>query len=414
MGGKEDNIMTDVIQRTTCASCGGRLETVFGMPEMPLANGLLTASEINKPCKRYPLVSAECQSCGLVQLQFVVDPTILYHSYRFFTGSSTPNTAHFGQLADWIKARTAGRRVLEIASNDGTLLTALEAIGFDVVGVDPAIDQCAMAATKLKRGRVMCKYWGDAAAREEHGRFDVVVACNVLAHVPDLSDFLGAVRRVIRTGGLFVVDVQYLKALIKAAAFDAWYHEHISSFDETSLSAVLTRAGFKVLGWEVIDAHHGTLRMWASPTGTGINIEPSTHDWPAFRAGVELRREYLGHVIHELKSEGRRVCFLGAPAKATILANYCNLTSEDIAFATDTTPAKQGLFIPGANIPIVDPSHMQPPDAAIVTAWNHWPHIAAKEAAFVAAGGMLIKPTLDGLATAIASLERTSHARVGT
>ena len=386
-----------MIHRDQCDACGGPLSDVFDMGSLPLANGLRTAEQIKQPSERFPLLVAECDVCSLVQLRHLVPPAILYNRYCFFSGASAPNARYFRGLAGWIKELSGGDRVLEIGSNDGTLLVELEQAGFDVTGIDPASSQCDLAQARLSRGKVICDYWGTAAAYDQKGLFDVVVACNVLGHSNDLRDFVGAIKRVLKTFGLLVVEVQYLKSLLAASAFELIYHEHVSYFDEVSLARLLTSCGFKVLGWETTDSQCGTLRMWASGIGGGVVPEPSKQDWTAFRDGIALRHDAILDSIATAKAEGRRVCFYGSPAKATQIANYWRLGTNTIEFATDTTPAKQGHYIPGALIPIVPRSHLLPTDAAIVTTWNHWPHIIQQEAEFIAAGGKLICPTLESV-----------------
>lgn len=383
--------------RERCDACGGALADVFSMGSMPLANGLLTPEQRKQPSQSFPLMVAECLTCSLVQLRYVVDPKELYRDYRFYTGASDPNAGYFLRLANWIKNLTPGRRILEIGSNDGTLLTALEHRNFDVTGIDPATAQCEQARARLSHGEVICKYWDTSAAHDFKGQFEVVVACNVLGHSNDLGEFITGVRRVLRPNGLFIIEVQHLSALLGQAAFELIYHEHVSYFDESSLGSLLTRYGFNVLGSEVAEAQCGTLRMWASATGDGIDTSPSSHDWSAFRAAVINRRDAVAEHIDTMQREGRRVCFYGAPAKATQLANYWRLGTDTIEFATDTTPAKQGHYIPGALIPVVHPSRLEPNDAAIVAAWNFYPQIVHQESAFLAAGGKLINPTLRGI-----------------
>ncbi len=378
--------------REHCDACGGSLEDVFSMGSMPLANGLLSEAERRQPCETFPLMVAECQSCSLAQLRFVVDPARLYAGYPFFTGASGPNMPYFADLARWIASRSHGKRVLEIGSNDGTLLAAMEDVGLNVTGVDPASEQCQRARERLQHGEVVCDYWGTATAYDFKGLFDTVVACNVLGHSADLQDFISGVRRVIRTDGLLVIEVQYLTALLQQAAFELIYHEHVSYFDEVSLGGLLARNGFKVLGWEVTNSQCGTLRMWASAMGGGLVPGPQQHDWRGFAHGTTERRAVVLQQIDSLQREGRRVCFYGAPAKATQLSNYWRLGTNSIAFATDTTPTKQGRYIPGSLIPVVPPSHLEPTDAAIVAAWNFYPQIISHEATFIAAGGLLINP----------------------
>lgn len=380
--------------RKSCDSCGSEIDDVFSMGEMPLANGLISASELNQIDERFPLVAAQCRHCTLTQLRYIVAPEILYRDYKFFSGASSPTIEHFEQLANWLKSYIGAHRVLEIGSNDGTLLQAMESIGLDVTGIDPASDQCDHARKKLTRGIVLDQFWASDTAEDNHGSFDTVVACNVLGHSPDLKDFLTGVRKVLRPQGRLVIEVQYLRSLISEAAFEMIYHEHVSYFDETSLSHLLVNNGFQVRGWEIINVQAGTLRMWATPHHNG-GVVPSSHvDWQAFRASVRARKVAFERAVDSFQDQGRRVCFYGSPAKATQLANYWKLGADVVQFATDTTLAKQGYWIPGARIPIVHPSQLQPPDAAIVAAWNFYPQIVAKESAFLAAGGELLNPTM--------------------
>ena len=342
---------------------------------------------------------AECRQCSLVQLRYIVDPLRLYDRYPFYTSASRPNVSYFHDLARKIRARSSGNRVLEIGSNDGTLLSAMESAGLLVTGIDPATEQCQQARSRLIRGQVLCRYWDSSAALEMRNipLFNTVVACNVLGHTNDLHGFISGVRRVIDTGGLFVIEVQCLSALLKQAAFELIYHEHVSYFDEVSLTGLLARNGFKVLACETTDSQCGTLRIWASAMGGGAVPEVQPHDWRGFSALVAERRDDVFSQIDKLQRDGRRICFYGAPAKATQLSNYWRLGTNSIAFAIDTTPAKQGRFIPGSLIPIVPPSNLEPTDAAIVAAWNFYPQIVAQESAFISAGGRLINPTLTGV-----------------
>ena len=382
--------------RDNCDACGGPLDDVFSMGSMPLANGLLTAERLTQPGESFPLMVAECRRCTLAQLRYVVDPLELYRDYRFFTGASSPNAEYFETLSSWISRRTTGRRVLEIGSNDGTLLAAFEQHGFTVTGVDPAVEQCGQARLKLHHGDVHCQFWSSTTAEQFQRQFDVVVACNVLGHSNDLNDFLAGVRRVLRPSGLFVVEVQHLTALLDQAAFELIYHEHVSYFDANSLGDLLIRNGFTVLGWETTAAQCGTLRMWATLSGGGLTPAPCRHDWRTFRSRVESRRDHVLATIDQLQVEGRRICFYGAPAKATQLANFWRLGPDTIAFATDTTPAKQGCWIPGAIIPIVPRSHLEPTNAALVAAWNFFDQIVENEADWIESGGKLINPSLAG------------------
>ncbi len=382
--------------REMCDSCSGPLRDVFSMGSMPLANSLLKADDLASPGEAYPLVVAECTECSLVQLRYVVEPEVMYSDYRFFTGASTPNTALFRSLAQSIKQRVGSGLAIEIGSNDGTLLEAMEVEGFDVAGVDPAKTHCEIARKRLTRGTTINAYWSESVAAAFAGRADVVVACNVLGHSDNLNDFMSGVSRALKPNGIFVVEVQYLQSLLEEAGFEMMYHEHVSYFDEWSLGALLARHGFAIEDWEVIDAQCGTLRMWASKTTISMPIEFRKHDWQKFRSDLESRREYVMSRIDDAISNRRPVCFYGAPAKATQLANFWKLGTDTVELATDTTPAKQGLWIPGALIPIVPRDQLTPAYTAIVMAWNFYRQIIARESEFVAAGGELICPTLKG------------------
>lgn len=391
-----------MIIREACDACGGPLGDVFSMGAMPLANQLLASDELARPLESYPLTVAECRECSLVQLRYVVEPELLYRDYKFFTGASSPNVAYYTELARWARSRTRGVRALEIGSNDGTLLKCLEDQGLTVTGVDPAVTQCEDARRKLSRGDVRCEYWSEAFANELAETFSLVVACNVVAHSDNLSDFLKGVRRVMNPLGMFVIEVQYLTAMLQRAAFELIYHEHVSYFGEHSLASLLRAHGFHVAGWTVTETQCGTLRMWAT-LGEHVRSMPNdderqapygavAHDWTAFRSGIAARRDTLFNRVEQWQRESRPICFYGAPAKATQIANYWRLGSDIVSFATDTTPAKQGRWIPGALIPVVPRDRLTPEHAAIVTAWNYYEQIALREQPFVNDGGILHNP----------------------
>ncbi|MBX6314445.1 MAG: class I SAM-dependent methyltransferase [Isosphaeraceae bacterium] len=397
-------------ERTTCRACGaGGLVEGLSLGSMPPANALLRQSELDQPEPRFPLSLRLCERCGMAQLGHVVPPELLFRSYLFFTSSSRRMSEHFSALITEAAHEFVppGGLIIEIGSNDGTGLASIQRRDVRVLGVDPARNISVMAAA---RGvPTISEFFTETLAREiarVAGRAHLVVACNVLGHIDDLDDVCRGIRTLLAPDGALVFEVPYLGELLDRAEYDTIYHEHLSYFAVRPLVHLLNRHGLQLERVEFFPVHGGTIRGTAI-LGTGYS--PQVEEWIAdeiekgmgqrrafeeMARKVEANRHGLRRRLAELRAAGAKVIGYGAPAKGTVVLNYCEIGTDLLPLVIDSTPAKQGCYVPGTHQPILPPSAIERerPDALLLLAWNHAEEITEREAAFRARGGRFLTP----------------------
>jgi SAM-dependent methyltransferase len=383
-----------------CRNCNARLTRVFcDLGTSPLSNGYLTEGDLDSPEPRFPLRPYLCDSCSLVQLPMFETPAEIFSEYAFFSGQSETWRVHCARLMQDLfnrRRESLGRlpmraRVLELASNDGTLLRHALHWTRNVTGVEPAHN---IARHALLQGLpTINRFFDQALATElvaDGYQADVIIANNVLAHVPDLDDFLGAARRVLAPNGLLIVEVPRLERLVEENQFDTIYHEHFSYFTLASLADVLARRGLLITDVEWLPTHGGSMRAFACHAEVGthrggfekalaeVGADPAPLRAYAHRP-AELKQRMLD-TFGLLRHEGKRIAGYGAPAKATTFLTYCGIDHEQIEFIVDSTPAKQGLYQPGARIPILPPAALteREPDVILILPHNWQDEIFAK------------------------------------
>lgn len=395
-----------------CRSCGGgALHDVLSLGRMPPANALPAVPGAREA--RYPLGVVMCGACSLVQLTETIPPEELFVEYAYFSSRSGPMVEHARLLAAGVIAeRGLGHDdlVVEIASNDGYLLQHYRDQGIPVLGIDPAENVVAVALAVGIPTRTAFFTWSLAdELRRDGTAADVVHAHNVLAHVPDVNDFVAGVRRLLSDEGVFLVETPYVGDLVGRLEFDTIYHEHVFYYSMHALTALFERNGLSVVDVERIPIHGGSLRIRAVPAGghtrpgeaVGKLLDEEKAlgmDTPAFYAGFSRRVEDL---LGELRSflagrraRGRRIAGYGAAAKGSVLLNALGAGTETIEFVVDDTPFKQGRFVPGVGIPIVEPRVLldEMPDDVLILAWNFADAIVAKEQEYRARGGTFLLP----------------------
>ena len=408
-------------ERRTCRAClAAGLVEVLNLGQMPPANSLLKPADLNKPEMRFPLSLRLCTQCGMVQLGHVVPASLLFRSYLFFTSSSRAMSEHFAALME----DAAGRYVppdglvVEIGSNDGTALNSIRQSNVRVLGVDPARNIAVMAAA---RGvPTVSEFFTEPLAREiarVAGRTHLIVACNVLGHIDDLDDVCRGFAAMLAPDGALVLEVPYLGDLLDRSEYDTIYHEHLSYFAVRPLAALLNRHGMRLSNVEHFPVHGGTIRCTAV-RGEGVDAE--VQKWidreetrglstPAafepFARKVEEERVVLRQRLIELKKQGKKVIGYGAPAKGTVVLNYCDIGTDLVPAVFDSTPAKQGWHVPGTHQPILEPAAMasECPDVLLLLAWNHAQEIIERESAFLARGGRILTPHLRESSSSISS-----------
>jgi SAM-dependent methyltransferase len=370
----------DPVKRELCSACGAPdLEQFLDLGRSPIADAYTaTADDI---CPTYPLQVAVCPKCRLVQLLEVLDHDVLFGTgYSFYSSASPPLSAYHAAYARDVLTRhgqLAARGVVEVGCNDGDLL--IHFAGFPALGVDPASGPAAAAA---ERGLdVAVRPFGLAVAhdiRDRRGPQGLVIANHVLAHVADVADVLAGIKTLLAPDGIAMVEVQYLPDLLVNNAFDLVYHEHRNFFSLSALEHAAQRWGLHVVDAELTDRQGGSLRVTLSrqpQANRRVDHIRASEGWlDSFGAyeGMQGRAERIrDRLLDLLDAQPDPIGGYGAPAKATTLLNFCGINAADVGFVIDTTPAKQGRFIPGTGIPIVTPD--QAPDAPmfLLLAWNY-------------------------------------------
>jgi SAM-dependent methyltransferase len=401
------------MKQTTCRGCGASgLEVVLDLGEMPLANAILTTNVLAEPEPRYPLVLAYCPECWLVQITETVPPDLLFRDYAYFSSVSDAFVEHSRLIAERLiteRGLDSNSLVVELASNDGYLLAHYARAGVPVLGIDPArnIAEVATARGVPTIAEFFTRNLADELAAS--GRTaDVVHANNVIAHVPDLNGFVAGIARILKPGGVAVVETPYLRELVDRLEFDTIYHEHIFYHSLTALSRVFERNGLSVVDVERIPIHGGSLRVFAMLSGARRPSDAvralleeeaqiglcSPEYYAAFAGRVEMLGRELRAELISLQSQGHVVAAYGAAAKGAVLLNAFHLGPELISFVADRSPHKQGYLMPGVHIPIVGPEELltRRPDECLLLAWNFAEEILAQQAEYRRMGGKFIIP----------------------
>ncbi|MDP2390879.1 MAG: class I SAM-dependent methyltransferase [Acidobacteriota bacterium] len=390
-----------------CRVCRSSIEPFIDFGRMPLANGFLQAGQFASEYF-FNLGAGYCPQCTLVQLLEQPDRDRMFNErYPFFSASSSRMSEHFAAIARDLLARqlsTPDPLVVEIGSNDGTLLRHFAEAGIRHIGFEPSASVAAAAAAQSVN--TLCRFFDADMARQvvtEHGPAHAVIAANALSHVADLHSVVAGIRTLLAPAGVAVIEDPYWADVVEQTAFDQIYDEHASYFTLTSVQAVFAQHDLAVIDVVPQRVHGGSLRYLIAPAGqrpaasrvadllareraTGLHL-PAT--FAAFRERVTANGEQLVARLQDLKRRGQRVVGYGATSKSTTVINRFGITSELVEFISDTTPAKHGTFSPGAHIAVRPHAEFAAdyPEWALLFSWNHAAEVRAKEQAFAAAGG---------------------------
>jgi SAM-dependent methyltransferase len=395
-----------------CRLCKAQLLTTFvDLGATPLANAYVRPEDVGREEPRYPLHALVCDRCLLVQLEAVVSPATLFEDYAYFSSYSDSWVEHGRRFATGAVADLSlGPRslVLEIASNDGYLLQHFVAAGIPVLGVEPAAN---VAAAAIARGiPTEVAFFGRKTATElaEANRTaDLIVANNVLAHVPDLDDFVAGLAIALKPAGSLSIEFPHLLRLIEEVQFDTIYHEHFSYFSLLTAEEALSRHGLAVVDVERLPTHGGSLRVWAAHAGSGrpeapgvatvrrLEEDAGLHTlgaYTGFSARVDHCRQGVKEFFRHARADGKTVVAYGAAAKGNTLLNYCGTTTADMAFVADRSLEKQGRLLPGSRLPVVPPERIfeTRPDFVVILPWNLHEEVAAQLAGIAEWGGRFV------------------------
>lgn len=400
---------TRTTTRTRCRTCGSdQLELLVDYGDMPLAGGFLTRDELTYQAA-FPLRLARCADCTLMQILDVVPPAEIFTQYSYVSSTTRTLIEHFARMGHEIVAHehAAGTLAVEFGCNDGILVRPMREAGAKVVGVDPS--DVALRASREGGWPLVQAYFDEAAAarvKAEHGPARIVTGNNVFAHVDDLHAIVRGVTALLEDEGVFIFEVQYQGDLLALVQYDTVYHEHVCYHSLTALARLLAAHGLRIVDVTRIPIHAGSIRVTAARLGTVRVAAPivarmieAEKGWRTdqFASQVETRRQSLRRLVVDLKRAGRRLVGYGAAGRSTILLNFCGLGADLIDYVVDMSPLRYGKYIPGVSIPIVPPEvfHDDPPDYAVMTAWNYEPEIVRKEEPFLAGGGRFIVPLPD-------------------
>lgn len=394
-----------------CLGCDhAPLQPIFSLGFMPAVNAFPTAAEVTAE-RKVPLAIVYCPHCTLVQLETEISPAELFSHYLYMSSTSESHTRHLHDVAEACVRRfglQTGAHVLEIGSNDGTLLQALQAQGCQVLGIDPAANLAGMARARGVETEIA--FFDEASAkalRQRHGSYDLIIALNVVAHTPTFMSMLKGIRSLLKPGGRFWMESVYVVETILQGQFDTIYHEHVCCFSLHSLTAAYSRCGLRAIDVEILPTQGRSLRVMVARDDDEAKVRPSVDALlqREKKAGFALAESYqsagdkVRHFQQRLRQwikhqgeRGKKVVGLGAPARGVVILNYCSLGPREIAYVTDDTPLKQGRVVPGVHIPVFEWDHLkrEPAGAFLLLSWNYREEVLRKLKAYGSRGTLLV------------------------
>lgn len=377
-----------------CRFCQSPLEQTFvDLGMSPLCQDHVKPDELNRMEPFYPLHAFVCSNCFLVQLEEFVAPSEIFNDYAYFSSYSDSWLQHAKTYSDQITERLSiGRNnlVAELASNDGYLLQYFAEKKIPVLGIEPAANVAEYAITK--RGiRTETKFFGlDTANQmvEKYGKADLLIGNNVLAHVPDINDFVSGMKAFLNTEGVITMEFPHLLRLVERNQFDTIYHEHFSYLSFTTVQKIFKYHGLALFDVEELPTHGGSLRIYAkhredvskqvsSRVGDLLKLEESAgmsslSFYSDFESKVRNTKRRILEFLIDAKNNNKTIAGYGAPGKGNTLLNYCGIRMDFIDYTVDRNPHKQGNFLPGTLIPIYSPEKIREtkPDYVFILPWN--------------------------------------------
>lgn len=381
------------MENPNCRFCGTELIHTFAdLGRTPLANSYVAPENAASKDASYPLHARVCGECLLVQVEDVVPAEDIFSDYAYFSSYAQSWVEHARRYADMAIARfglTADSSVVEVASNDGYLLQHFANQNIPVLGIEPAANVAEAAEARGVPTRAA--FFGASFARslrDEGIQADLLAGNNVLAHVPDLNDFVEGLSILLAQDGVLTMEFPHLLRLIEDVQFDTIYHEHYSYFSLLVVERVFARHGLKLFDVEELPTHGGSLRIFAGradgpdrgESAGLLAVRKAESDaqldkvdtYTSFQPRVEAVRDGLLAFLHRAARDGQQVAAYGAAAKGNTLLNFCGVTADQISFVADVSPHKQDHLLPGSRIPIMAPEHLKvaKPDHVLILPWN--------------------------------------------
>ena len=397
-----------------CRFCQSRLTTTFAdLGTTPLSNRFLSADQLAAMEPNYPLHAYVCDECLFVQLEEFESPQAIFGDYAYFSSYSDTWLDHARRYVGTMVDRFGLDRkshVVEVASNDGYLLQYFVERRIPALGIEPAANVAEKAIAKGVPTEVA--FFGVETAQRlanRGRRADLLVGNNVLAHVPDINDFVAGIRVLLAPGGIVTMEFPHLLQLIEGNQFDTIYHEHFSYFSLLTVERVFASHGLRLFDIEELPTHGGSIRVYACASdqpraSTGrvealkaVEDEAGLHDLEVYRSFDQriqkVKRMLLSFLI-EAEEAGKSIAAYGAPAKGNTLLNYCGIGTDFIDFTVDRSPHKQDRFLPGSRIPIHHPDELRKarPDYVLILPWNLRDEIIDQVGYIAEWGGKFVVP----------------------
>ena len=377
-----------------CRFCSNNLTHKFiDLVNAPPSNSFLTKEQLNEPEVYYPLKLMVCEKCWLVQIdEYKKLDEIFNKDYAYFSSYSKTWLDHVKKYVNMITDRLyldAGSHVMEIASNDGYLLQYFKKKQIPCLGIEPSANT-AQAAQK-KGIKTIIEFFGVTLAEklvQEGGKADLIVGNNVLAHVPDINDFVAGLKVALKETGVVTMEFPHLMRLIERNQFDTIYHEHFSYYSFYTARRIFEKHALEIFDVEQLPTHGGSLRIYGkhkddasktiSPNGSALLYEEkakgmqTTEYYDRFQHKADRVKYDLTGFLIKQKKDGKKVAAYGAAAKGNTLLNYCGIKKDLIEFVVDASPHKQGKFFPGSHIPVVKEDEIirSKPDYVLILPWN--------------------------------------------
>jgi len=400
--------------RKDCRLCKSKnLKLVIKLTPTPPANAFVKENKLSEVQDCFPLDLFQCLDCKHVQLLTVIDPKILFKDYVYVSGTSPVFIRHFEKLAEKVISKYNLKKrslIVEIGSNDGTLLKFFKRSGMNVLGIDPATE---IAKTATDKGIETLPLFFDKklakSIRKGKGAAKVIPANNVFAHVDDMEGFVEGVRELLDEDGIFIFEVSYLVDVFEKTLFDMTYHEHLAYHSVVPLISFFKKHGLELIETFRVNTHGGSLRGIVQLEGGPWEVGESVLKLKQLEAHLGLenpdmliqfgkRIDTLGRQLKKLiqgfKDNGKTIIGFGAPAKATTLMYHFGINNDLLDFIIDDSPLKQGLYSPGLHIPVLPSQALYDakPDYALILAWNFAGSIIDNHSNFSKLGGKFIVP----------------------
>jgi len=378
---------------------------------MPIPNGFVQKEDLKRREEYYPLAVFICESCWLVQLTHVIPPGIMFKNYLYIPSTSTTMLEHFKSMANELIELfklTPADLVIDIGSNDGTLLGFFKEDELRVLGIDPASNLAQVA--RMRGIDTIDDFFSVKLARKvakKYGKAKIISGTNVIAHIHDLHGLCAGVKALLAKNGVFVMEYPYLVDLLDKNEFDTIYHEHLSYFAVRPLIELLKQHGMVIFDIKRTPVHGGSIRVFAAKRGSGHKIKPSVKEfvkleflkkldrreaYDEFARRVKIIKRDILEYLKRLKTQGKKIVGYGAAAKGNVFLNYCSITTRLLDYIVDSIPYKQGRYTPGTHIAIYPERKLQKdaPDYALLLAWNFADEILQKQLKYREKGGQFI------------------------